>query len=93
MIATIFKSSKAVDVLNPLLIMGMAFIGGNMIPLYEMNENFQKVGLLLLNTWGMKGYLNLMINNGIESILLPSAVLVGMGIVFLLIGRPRLKLQ
>ena len=93
MIATIFKSSKAVDVLNPLLIMGMAFIGGNMIPLYEMNENIQKVGLILLNNCGMKGYLNLMINNGIESILLPSAVLVGMGIVFLLIGRPRLKLQ
>lgn len=93
MIATLFKSSKAVNTLNPVIIMVMGFIGGNMIPIYEMNVNFQKVGNLLLNTWGMKGYLNLMINNGIQSVLLPSGVLFGMGVLFLIIGIPRLRLQ
>lgn len=93
MIATLFKSSKAVNTLNPVIVMVMGFVGGNMIPVYEMNMNFQKVGNFLLNTWGMRGYLNLMINNGIQSILLPSGVLFGMGILFLLIGIPRLRLQ
>ena len=93
MIATLFKSSKAVSTLNPVIVMVMGFIGGNMLPVYKMNTSFQKVGNLLLNSWGMRGYLNLMINNGMESILLPSGVLFGMGVLFLLIGIPRLRLQ
>lgn len=93
MIATFFKSSKAVNTLNPVIIMIMGFVGGNMIPVYEMNINFQKVGNFLLNSWGMREYLNLMINNGLKSILLPSIVLFAMGVFFLLIGIPRLRLQ
>lgn len=92
LIATMFRSSAAVDIINPVLIMGMAFIGGNMYPIYEMSPFLQKVGHLFLNNWGLRGYLYLMVNNGLQSILLPSAVLFSMGVIFITIGVARLKL-
>lgn len=92
-IATLFKSSKTVDIVNPMLILIISFIGGNMYPLYEMSELLRKFSMVLMNNWSLRGYLNLMINNDILSIFTPCLVLVGMGILFLTAGVARLKVE
>ncbi len=93
LIATIFKTAKQIDMINPIIIMIMGFIGGNMMPIYEMSSMLRKVSGLLLNNWSLRGYLNLMINNGCNSILNHCVVLICIGVVLLSIGINRLKLN
>ncbi len=92
-IATLFKSSKTVDIVNPMLILIISFIGGNMYPLYEMSELLRKFSMLLMNNWALRGYLNLMINNGVRSVFAPCLVLIGMGVMFLTAGVAKLKVE
>ncbi|WP_106766252.1 ABC transporter permease [Paenibacillus faecalis] len=93
LLATLFKTSKTADIVNPAVIMLMAFVGGNMMPIYDMHPVLQNAANMLLNNWALKGYLNLMVNNGFSSIITPSIVLCSMGVVFLSLGISRLKLQ
>lgn len=93
LLATVFKTSKTADIVNPVIIMLMAFVGGNMIPLYEMHPSLQNAANLLLNNWALKGFLNLMVDNGFSSIITTSIVLFLMGAGFLGLGISRLKLQ
>ncbi len=92
LIASMFKSAKVVDMVNPVIILIMAFIGGNMFPLYEMSTLLRKVSYVFMNNWSLRGYLNLMINSGFESIIIPSLVMSGMGVAFMVVGINRLKL-
>jgi ABC-2 type transport system permease protein len=92
-VATIFQSAKTVDIVNPIIILIMAFIGGNMYPLYEMSEKLRKFSMILMNNWSLRGYLNLMINNGMDSILIPSLILTCMGGLFLAVGIVKLKVE
>lgn len=93
LIATLFKSSKTVDIVTPMLILIVSFIGGNMYPLYSMSDLLRKCSLVLMNNWALRGYLNLMIHNGFQSIIMPSVVLVGMGVLFLTVGVLKLKVE
>ncbi len=92
LIASMFKSAKVVDMVNPVIILIMAFIGGNMFPLYEMSTLLRRVSYVLMNNWSLRGYLSLMVNGGIESIVMPSLIMAGMGIALMGIGINRLKI-
>lgn len=91
-ISTLFKDSKTVDIVNPAIILIMSFVGGNMFPLYEMSEMLRKISKVLMNNWSLRGYLSLMINGGVSSVLMSSFVLIGMGVLFLGIGIKKLKI-
>ncbi|WP_291561169.1 MULTISPECIES: ABC transporter permease [unclassified Clostridium] len=93
LLATMFKTSKAVNSINPALIMIMSFLGGNMYPLFLMPSTLQAVSKITPNNWALRGYLSLMLNNGASSIFLPSIILFIMGMVFLTLGISRLKLD
>lgn len=91
-LASLFKTSKAVHAANPVLIMLMAFLGGSMYPLYAMPETMQNFSKITLNNWALRGYMDLMLGNGISSIGTSLIVLTVMGAVFLIAGISRLKL-
>ena len=91
LIATLFKSSKTIDMVNPAIILVMSFVGGNMFPLYEMSDLLRKVSLTLMNNWGLRGYLSLMINSSAQSISVTYLVLFVMGTVLLGLGIGRLR--
>lgn len=92
-IATICRTSKAVDSINPIIIIILSFLGGSMFPIMIMPPILQTIGKIALNNWALRGYLNLMLNNGIASVVTPSIVLTVMGLIFLTLGISRLKLQ
>ena len=92
-IATVFKTSKAVDSVVPAGIMVLSFLGGSMFPIYSMPQTLQTVAKITPNNWALRGYINLMLNNGFSSIVTPTLVLTGIGSVLLIVGISRLKLQ
>jgi ABC-2 type transport system permease protein len=92
-IATIFKSSKAVNSMSPAMVMVMAFIGGSMFPLFALPPVLQTLSKLTLNNWALRGYLGIMLGDGINSIITPVIVLCAMGTVFLAAGISRLRLD
>lgn len=92
-LASVFKSSKAVDSVNPVLIMILSFIGGSMYPIYAMPESMQTMSKFTLNNWALRGYMDLMLGKGLEAITMSLVVLVGMGAVFLVAGISRLRLN
>jgi ABC-2 type transport system permease protein len=92
-IATICKTSKTVDALSPAVIMVISFLGGSMYPIYDMPKLLQDVAKLTPNNWALRGYLSLMLNNGINTIILPVIVLSTVGAIFLIAGISRLKLD
>ena len=93
LIASVFKTSKAVDSFTPILIMVISFLGGSMFPIMSMPPILQSLGSITLNSWALKGYLALMMNSGIGAIVTPVIVLCAMGIVFLGTGIARLRLE
>lgn len=92
-VATVFKTAKGVDSVAPAGIMILSFLGGSMFPIYAMPEALQTVSKVTLNNWALRGYLNLMLNKGFESIVTPALVLTAIGAVLLTAGISRLRLQ
>jgi ABC-2 type transport system permease protein len=92
-IATIFKSSKAVNSMSPAMVMVMAFIGGSMFPLFALPPVLQTVSKITLNNWALRGYMSIMLGDGINSIITPVIVLCVMGTAFLTAGISRLRLN
>lgn len=93
LIASVFKTSSAANSASPPIIMIMSFLGGSMIPVYIMPPMLQNVAKITLNNWALNGYLKLMLNNGIQCAVIPSIVMIIMGVVFLTIGIMRLRLD
>lgn len=93
LIASLFKTSKAVMAANPAIVIVMSLLGGSMLPVYIMPPVLQDIAKITLNNWALKGYLSLMLNNGFDTIVMPSIVLLAMGIVFLAAGIFRLRLE
>lgn len=92
-IAALFKSSKAVDSATPAIVMIMSFMGGSMFPLMAMPSILQNISKITLNNWALRGYISLMTDGTISSIITPTLVLGAIGIIFLTVGISRLKLQ
>lgn len=90
-LSVIFKTSKAVNSASSVIIMIMSFIGGSMYPLSAMPDIMQKTSKLMMNNWALRGYLSLMTNGGVSSIVTPSIILVIIGIVLLGAGTIKFK--
>lgn len=93
LIATLFKNSRTIDMVNPVIILVISFIGGNMIPLYEMSEKLRQFSKILFNNWALRGYLNLMVDNRYTAVLPNCGVLVIIGVILLSIGINRLNIE
>lgn len=92
-IATIFKSSRAVEAFSSPFVMIISFVGGSMFPIYTMPDTMQKIAKLAPNNWALRGYLDVMQGGGINSALTPALVLCSIGIVLLIFGTIKLKLN
>lgn len=85
-LSLIFKTSKSVSLTSAVIIMIMAFIGGSMYPLSQMPAIMQNASKSMLNNWALRGYLSLMMGGNFGSIVIPSIVLLVIGILLLLCG-------
>jgi ABC-2 type transport system permease protein len=91
--ASLFKTSRGADSVSSVIVIVMSFLGGSMFPIMGMPPMLRAASKLTLNGWALNGYLDLMLGNGLSSIILPAVVLCGMGIVFLGAGVLRLRLE
>lgn len=88
MLSNVVKTMGQLGAMTPIIITGTSMLGGCMWPLEIVNS---KVLLFLSNftpqKWTLEGIKNLaMYNYGMESIIVPIAVLLLMGSVFLILG-------
>lgn len=69
-------------------------LGGAWVPLEVTGETFQMIGHLSPIAWAMDGFKNISIRGlGMESVLLPSAVLLGYAIVFFVLAIWRFRTE
>ncbi|MDP4091162.1 MAG: ABC transporter permease, partial [Bacillota bacterium] len=92
-IATLFKTAKGVQGASSPIVMVMSFLGGSMFPIYSMPDAMQTAAKIVPNNWGLRGYISLMLGNGMGSIVTPALVLTAFGAVMLVIGIFRLRLD
>lgn len=93
LIASLFKTTKSVQAVSSPLVMVMSFLGGSMYPIYEMPDAMQTAAKIVPNNWGLKGYISLMLGNGVDSIITNVLVLLAFGLVMLAIGIFKLRLD
>jgi ABC-2 type transport system permease protein len=74
--------------------MVMALLGGCWYPLELFPKAMQTIVQVLPTTWAMRGLLNIVLRGqGLASVLLPAAVLLGFALVFFGIGVARFRYE
>jgi ABC-2 type transport system permease protein len=90
LVAAIVKNESQAGVLTILVVLVLAVISGC------INESIQLVGINLLTPhyWARQGMLNVLQRGmGLEGVWLPAGVLLGMSILFFVIGARRFKFE
>jgi ABC-2 type transport system permease protein len=96
LIGTLAKSPDQVVVFSLIPMFIFSGLGGAWMPLEFTSETFQTIGHFTPLAWAMDGFQNIIIRGlGIESVLIPSVVLLGYGVLCfsLAIWRFRFELQ
>lgn len=70
----------------------MSALGGSWWPLYIEPEWMQNLAHITITAWAMGGFNDLLVyNKEFSSVLIPSAALIGMGILFLTISIQKFR--
>lgn len=86
------RNTQVAGSLGSILIVIFSAIGGIMVPTFIMPEYMQKLSNISPLSWGMEGFLNIMLRNGTVVDIIPeSALLLGTGLVMLAITGLVLK--
>lgn len=94
MLGTMIKTAGQGDGLSILIGMVMAMMGGCWYPIELFPEVIRQAAQILPTYWAMNGFLNIAVRGqGLEGVLLPSAILTGFAIVFFSIGVWRFKFE
>jgi ABC-2 type transport system permease protein len=94
MLGTFIKTTSQASSIAILLGMSMALLGGCWFPLEIFPPAAQTVAMLLPTRWAMEGFTNLLVlDMGIEGVLIPAAVLLGFAAVFFSIGVWRFRYE
>ncbi len=91
--SAIAKNRRAIGAIAPLVINIMAIAGGSMLPVEIFPSWLKPVHYFTVNGWAIDGFLELMEGANITKILPNTAALLGMGILFFLIGVWRLRYE
>lgn len=92
LVGAVLKTPEQAGAIGWILSMGLAALGGCWWPAEITPSWFQSAAHVLPTTWAMDGFHALIsFGYGVESILLPSAVLLGFGLVFSLLGTRFLR--
>jgi ABC-type multidrug transport system permease subunit len=72
----------------------MSAIGGSMVPLFIMPVFMQKIAIVSINYWAMKGFFDIFLNKlPLTNIIYEIIVLFGIGIFFLFLAIINFKTQ
>jgi len=94
MLGTMIKTAGQGDGLSILIGMVMAMMGGCWYPIELFPEAIRQAAQILPTYWAMNGFLNIAVRGqGLEGVLLPSAILTGFAVVFFAIGVWRFKFE
>ena len=94
MLGAVLKSPEQAGSVGWLMSMGLAALGGCWWPAEVTPRWFQSAAHLLPTAWAMDGFHSLIsFGYGIESVLLPSLVLLGFGLIFSVLGIRFLKTE
>jgi ABC-2 type transport system permease protein len=92
LISSVSRNTQVAGSLGSILIVIFSAIGGIMVPKFIMPEYMQKLSNISPLSWGMEGFLNIMLRNGSVADIIPeSALLLGSGLVMLAITGLVLK--
>lgn len=92
-IASVAKTNKTAAAVSQIMIQGMAAIGGSMIPLMQFPSWMQNLSRFTVNYWGISGFRDLMLGKGLDAIVTPCLVLIGIAAFFMVIGVWRFKYE
>jgi len=94
LIGVFSKTQEHVIIFSLLIMMLLSGLGGAWIPLEVTGRAFQTVGHLTPAAWAIDGFENIVIRGlGLNSVLLPTAVLLGYAIVFFAIAVWRFRYE
>ncbi|MGQ9557822.1 MAG: ABC transporter permease [Desulfurispora sp.] len=94
LLASLCRTRSQVSGVSVLVVLAMSALGGSWWPIYIVPEWMQKVAHITLTAWAMDGFNALLTYGGdMGDVLLPVAVLVGMGVLFFGIALSRFRLE
>lgn len=94
MFSVLVRTRGQLSAISPALTTAMAMIGGCYWPIEVTPDYMQKMALFTPTGWAMVGLKNTVARGlGLETVLVPCAVLLGMAVVFFAIGLSRLHLE
>ena len=94
MISALVKTRSQLAAITPVLSTAMAMIGGCYWPIDITPPFMQKLALATPTGWAMRALTDTVARGmGVQAVLVPVAVLLGMGAVFFAIGLSRLRLE
>jgi len=94
MCSVLVRTRSQLSAFSPALTTSMAMIGGCYWPIEITPDYMQKLALLTPTGWAMVGLKNTVTRGlGLETVLVPCAVLCGMAVLFFAIGLSRLRLE
>lgn len=91
--SAIAKTRRALGAIAPLVIIIMAITGGSMLPVEIFPEWLKTIHYFTVNGWAIDGFLGLMEGASAAAVLPNTAVLLGMGLLFFLVGVWRLRYE
>lgn len=91
--SAIAKTRRALGAIAPLVIIIMAITGGSMLPVEIFPEWLKTIHYFTVNGWAIDGFLDLMEGASAAAVLPNTAVLLGMGLLFFLVGVWRLRYE
>ena len=94
MLSTLMKTRSQLSALVPVVSTAMAMLGGCYWPIEVTPPAMQKIALLTPTAWAMSALKDTVARGmGVEAVLVPVAVLLGMAVVFFAVGLSRLRLE
>jgi len=94
MCSVLVRTRSQLSALAPALTTALAMLGGCYWPIEITPPFMQKVALATPTGWAMVGLKNTVARGmGLESVVMPCAVLLGMAVVFFAVGLSRLRLE
>lgn len=94
MLSVLVRTRSQLSAIVPVLSTAMAMLGGCYWPVEITPPFMQKLAMATPTGWAMIALKNLVARNmGVESVLVPVAVLLGMAAVFFAVGLSRLRLE
>lgn len=94
MLSAMVRTRDQLAALTPIVSTALAMLGGCYWPIEITSPFMQKIALLTPTGWAMRGLKDVVARGmGIEAVLVPCAVLLGVAVVTLAVGTTRLRLE